>query len=136
MKKRGTISRRLLQLALAAFLLRALVPVGMMAAPLAEGWIFKLCPSGMSMPSYMALLGEHTSHSAHSSHSSHSKEHAQSDADPMCGLSAGFSALGAETELLLASANDTSELFFANYSFYPARAPPRSNHTRAPPAHF
>ena len=91
-----------------ALLLRALVPAGFMAAPVAEGWLLQLCPSGMAMSSYMALTGvearskqDHSGHAGHSKHANHSDHsaHGDSDLEPACGLNAGFSAVLVEPGL-------------------------------------
>ena len=137
-RRRKTIARSVAHLALAAFLLRALVPVGMMAAPLADGWLFQLCPSGLAMSSYMALLGqEPADHNAHHDHkmsgSGSHAQHAESESDPACGLSAGFLALYFAQEAQLAQADVNETVFSHRPLLLLARGPPRANPTRAPP---
>ncbi len=113
-----------------ALLLRALVPAGMMAAPLADGWLLQICPSGMSMPSYMALLGQ----SDHSDHSAHA-QHEGADADPACALSPGFVALSEVAEPQLVAGFAFRALVTRQSKVRLPRAPPTANRSRAPPAY-
>jgi len=116
-----------------ALLLRAFVPAGMMAAPIADGWLFQLCPSGMSSLSYMALLG-HAHHSEHSSSSDHA-QHEGADADPACALNPGFVALSdnADPQLLVVRASRLAINPHPRVRL--PRAPPSANRSRAPPAY-
>ena len=134
-----------------ALLLRALVPAGFMAAPIAEGWLLQLCPSGMAMSSYMALTGveaqseqdhsrhaghsKHANHSDHSDHSDHSEHsaHGDSDLEPACGLNAGFSAVLVEPDLAPDLAESNSLLIPPGATVRLPRAPPAANRSRAPP---
>lgn len=50
--------------ALAAFLIRALIPVGFMPAPVSNGWPIVLCPTGLSDASIQTLLALHAHHSS------------------------------------------------------------------------
>jgi len=120
-----------MRIALAALLLRALVPAGLMAAPVAEGWLFQICPSGMAMPSYMALLGQ----SHHADHSGHA-QHEAADSDLVCALGAGFVALNEEPESQLGPARGFRLALSAQPTRRLARAPPSSNRSRAPPSYF
>jgi hypothetical protein len=45
------------RLALLAFLLRLLVPLGTMPAALSDGWFLKLCPDGLPAQVMARLLG-------------------------------------------------------------------------------
>lgn len=134
-------SHRLLQLAMAALLLRALVPAGFMAAPLAEGWPLQLCPSGMAMVSYTALLGgsNELDHGAHHSlldspdDSSQHHAHAGEEPDPACGLGAGYSAVAVMVPVKSVAPEIVTRLLFAPVLSAQPRAPPAAHRARAPP---
>jgi len=119
-----------------ALLLRAFVPVGMMAAPLVDGWLLQICPSGMSMPSYMALLGQshHSDHSKHSKHSEHA-QHEGADADPACALNPGFVAFSESAEPQLVAWFALRVTLIRQPKVRLPRAPPRANRSRAPPVY-
>jgi len=120
--------------------MRAFVPVGMMAAPVADGWLFQLCPSGMSSLSYMALLGQshhadhasHTSHASHAGHADHA-QHESADADPACALNPGFVALSDDTAPQLLAVRASRTVLKPQQKVQLPRAPPTANRSRAPP---
>lgn len=120
-----------------ALLLRALMPAGLMAAPITEGWPFQICPSGMSMQSYMALLGE-SQHSDHASHSDNKKhaahaQHEGSDSEPACALNPGFTALVEEVEHKLHFTRACRARLSPQSKVRFPRASPTANRSRAPP---
>jgi len=104
-----------------ALLLRAFVPVGMMAAPLVDGWLLQICPSGMSM-------------SKHSKHSEHA-QHEGADADPACALNPGFVAFSESAEPQLVAWFALRVTLIRQPKVRLPRAPPRANRSRAPPVY-
>ncbi len=73
-------------LALAAFGLRALVPVGFMPAAVGQGWFLQLCPQGMSEAAMAVLLGKQHHHHHHQTQGK-----AQSASPVQCELGGGVS---------------------------------------------
>ena len=134
----------LVRLALASLLLRALIPAGFMAAPVAEGWWLQLCPAGMTVSSYRALTADalasahgahHPSHSyigEDSSHSNHAS-HGDGEPDAACGLGAGFAAIAPELDV--APLNQTALIHRLRHTYRAPhlRPPVRTNGVRAPP---
>ncbi len=140
--------QRSVQIALCALLLRALVPSGYMAAPLADGWPWQLCPSGMASASFAVLLGDRVDNSnhdlselpsaGHAHHAEHSgaHPHASDEPDPACGLGAGFAALAQAPFAAPATPEMVSVVLDLKIQLAQPRAPPRRYNPRAPPREF
>ena len=129
---------------MASLLLRALIPAGFMAAPVAEGWWLQLCPAGMTMPSYRALTTDtpasahgthhpsHTHVSEHGSHSDHAS-HGEGEPDAACGLGAGFAATAPDLDVAPLNQARPSHRLRLAYRAPQLRPPLRTNGVRAPP---
>jgi len=57
--------RAVTALAVAALLLRVVIPVGFMPSGIAGGWYLELCPDGLPRQVVVALFGEHYAHHGH-----------------------------------------------------------------------
>ena len=125
--RRGS-RRILLKLAVVAFALRAVVPVGFMPAPLGAGGPFILCPGGPGGIALQSLLGEHMSHAAgeHEGTTHEAWEH--------CPVGAALAAIAPASEPSIALPR-LEHVLASPYTAIPWRAAPYSAYlARAPPA--
>jgi hypothetical protein len=79
--------RLLLQLALLAFVTRALIPTGFMPASLGSGWPLQPCPQSFGAAELAVLLDQSDSTSAHAHHHHHHHHHHHGSDDAGAGAS-------------------------------------------------
>ena len=121
--------KQLFRLAIAAFLLRAIVPVGFMPAKLSDGGPFVLCPGGPGGIALSSLVDKHAGHGQHA-HDSGSTTH---EAWEHCPVGAALAAIAPPCEPdfklpqfrhVLASSNAAVQTLAELAAAYLARAPP------------
>jgi len=116
------------RLALLAFLLRLVVPLGTMPAALSDGWFLQLCPDGLPGPVMARLLGE--------THHHHHHDGANADTTPVrCDLGNALSGeaikpdglIAADPEPRVSERGSSPDTSFRDGRFLPpfrSRAPP------------
>jgi hypothetical protein len=121
--------KQLFRLAIAAFLLRAIVPVGFMPAKLSDGGPFVLCPGGPGGTVLSSLVERHASHAQHK----HDGEGTTHEAWEHCPVGAALAAIAPPSEPnlellqfrhVLASAFAPAQTLVDLPAAYLARAPP------------
>ena len=121
--------KQLFRLAIAAFLLRAVVPVGFMPAKLSDGGPFVLCPGGPGGIVLSSLVEQHAGHGQHA-HDGDSSTH---EAWEHCPVGAALAAIAPPPEPhfelpqfrhVLALSNTPAQTLAELPAAYLARAPP------------
>ena len=121
--------KQLFRLAIAAFLLRAVVPVGFMPAKLSDGGPFILCPGGPGGIALSSLVDKHAGHGQHA----HDGERATHEAWEHCPVGAALAAIAPPSEPdsnlpqfrhVLASSSAAAQTPAEIPAAYLARAPP------------
>jgi hypothetical protein len=122
--------KQLFRLAIAAFLLRAVVPVGFMPAKLSDGGPFVLCPGGPGGIALSSLVDKHAGHGQHA----HDGESATHEAWEYCPVGAALAAIAPPSEPDLELPQFRHVLASAFAPAYTLAEIPAAYLARAPPA--
>ena len=134
---RSTHPPRFGAMVLAALLFQGLVPMGYMPASAAGGWLFELCPDGLTPGVTEVLHGDHADHGLSGARDHHGPtQHSGAEPAPIeCPFAAfGFAALADEAADPLgvpidladahAGSHVAAETYPASFTSYRTRAPP------------